>query len=65
MMFMNRFKAITKGKTREELDRHYENIELEKGDFLAMVIAAFLTFFPVLLVAMAVVYGLMWLLVVR
>jgi len=51
-------------KTKEQLDEHYRNVEempLEKNDFLAMVIAAFITFMPVLLIAMAVLYGLMWL----
>ena len=55
-------------KTDEELDKHYNNIEetgLEKGDFLAMVIAAVITFFPVLIIAMVFVYGLMWLLIMR
>jgi len=54
--------AKTKTKTKEELDEHYKNIELEKGDFLAMVIAAFITFLPVLIIAMVVIYGLMWIL---
>ena len=55
-----------KKKTQEELDEHYENApELEKGDFLAMVIAAFLTFFPVLIGAMLLFFGLLWLLFLR
>ena len=56
------------GKTRDELERHYDELEgvgLEKGDFFAMVVAAFITFFPVLIVAMAVFFGLLWLLVSR
>jgi len=52
-------------KTKEELDEHYNNIELEKGDFLAMCIAAFITFIPVALVAMAVIYGVIWLIMTR
>ena len=54
-----------KQKTKEELDEHYKNIELEKGDLSAMIIAAFITFFPVLIIAMAVIYGLIWLLFLR
>ena len=66
MFFFKRLKDIfKKEKTKEELDEHYKNIELEKGDFAAMIIAAFVTFFPVLAAAMAVVYGLMWLFVLR
>jgi len=61
MFFPKRLRALfKKEKTEKELDQHYNNIELEKGDFLAMVIAAFITFFPVLLIAMTVIYGLLW-----
>ena len=56
---------LPKKKTKEELDEHYNNIELEKGDFPAMVIAAIITFLPVLIVAMLVIYGLVWLLLLR
>ena len=55
-------------KSKEELDKHYSEVEkagLEKGDFLAMVIAAFITFFPVLIVAMVIFFGLMWLFFIR
>jgi len=61
MFFPKRLKDILKKeKTKEELDEHYKNIELEKGDFLAMVIAAIITFLPVLIIAMTVIYGLIW-----
>jgi hypothetical protein len=56
---------LPKKKTKEELDRHYDEVELEKGDFLAMVIAAVITFFPVLIVVFAVLAGLLWLLFLR
>ena len=66
MFIADRLRALApKKKTKEELDAHYENIELEKGDFLAMVIAAFITFFPVLIVAMIFLFGLLWLLLAR
>ena len=66
MFFPKRLKDMfKKEKTKEELDEHYKNVELEKGDFLAMVIAAFITFFPVLVIAMVVIYGLLWLLLLR
>jgi hypothetical protein len=55
-------KIFGKEKSKDELERHYEGLELEKGDFPAMVIAAVITFFPVLLIAMFVIYGLVWLL---
>jgi len=60
-MLSDRFKAVFKKKTNEELDEHYDNIELEKGDFLAMMIAAFITFIPVLIIVLAVFFGIIWL----
>jgi hypothetical protein len=61
-----RFRALLpKDKTKEQLDEHYNGLELEKGDFLAMVIAAFITFFPVLIIAMLVFYGMLWLFFTR
>jgi len=66
MIFPEPFRSrLPKKKTKEELDEHYKNVELEKGDFLAMVIAAFITFLPVLLIAMAAFYGILWLLFIR
>ena len=56
---------LPKKKTKEELDEHYKKVELEKGDLPAMIIAAFITFFPVLVIAMVVFYGVMWLLFMR
>jgi flagellar biosynthesis/type III secretory pathway M-ring protein FliF/YscJ len=59
-MLFDRFKASFVKKTKQELDEHYDKIELEKGDFLAMVIAAFITFLPVLLITLFVLFGLIW-----
>jgi len=56
---------LPKKKTREELNEHYDNVELEKGDFLAMCIAALITFMPVLIIALVAFYGLLWLLFIR
>jgi len=58
--------ALPKKKSKNELDKHYadmEHVELEKGDFLAMCIAALITFLPVLIIAMVAVFGILWLLV--
>jgi len=66
MIISERFKKLLgKDKSQEELEKHYDSIELEKGDFSAMVIAAIITFLPVLLIAMAAVYGLVWVLFAR
>jgi len=62
-MLFDRFKQIlSKKKSKEELDKHYEEMDLEKGDFSAMVIAALITFLPVLVVVLIVFFGLLWLL---
>ena len=65
MRFYNRMiKTLGKPKTKEELDEHYKGMDLEKGDFTAMLIAAIITFLPVAIIAMVVIYGLIWLLAV-
>jgi len=64
-MVPNKIKSLlTKNKTPEQLNEHYtemEKLELEKGDFLAMVIAALITFLPVMLIIIAVLFGVIWL----
>jgi len=66
VMLPGKLKEIfEKKKTKEELNEHYDKIELEKGDFLAMVIAALITFIPVLIVILIVFFGIMWLIFVR
>ena len=63
---LERFRAaLPKRKSKEELDKHYSEVELEKGDFKAMVIAALITFLPVVIIAMVVIYGMVWLFFVR
>jgi len=66
MRLFEQFKLLKgKEKTKEELDEHYNSIELEKGDFFAMVIAAFITFFPVLIGALVIFSGILWLFFIR
>ena len=63
-MLPERYKSLfNKKKTKEELDEHYDKMELEKGDFMAMVIAAFITFLPVLLITLLVLFALLWMFV--
>jgi hypothetical protein len=65
-MIFDRIKErLPKQKSKEELDKHYEGLELEKGDFLAMLIAAAITFLPVLIIAIVVIYGSVWLFFIR
>ena len=68
-MLTERFtRLFGKKKTKEELDAHYdqmEKLELEKNDFLAMIIAAFITFVPVVLIVLAILFGVLWLFFLR
>jgi len=65
-MLPDRLKEIfSRKKSKEELDKHYESIELEKGDFLAMVIAGIITFLPILIVVLVVFFGLAWIFFLR
>ena len=58
MIILERWKKrLPKEKSKEELNKHYEEMEqlpLEKGDRLAMFLAALITFLPVLLIAFAI-----------
>ena len=56
MMLERWRKRLPKEKTREELDLFYEEekLDLEKGDRLAMFLAALITFLPLILMALAI-----------
>lgn len=49
MSFFERLRTLPRDKTKKELDAYYEKIDLEKGDFFAMLLAGFITFVPILL----------------
>lgn len=53
---------LPKDKSKEELDEHFKEVKTEKKDFPAMVIAAFVTFVPLILLIVGIVFGVMWLL---
>ena len=42
-----------------------KDVDLEKHDMLAMVIAAFITFSPPILIACAIIYFVLWLIFLR
>lgn len=42
-----------------------KDVDLEKHDMLAMVIAAFITFLPPILIACAIIYFVLWLIFLR
>ena len=58
-------KRLPKEKSKEELDEHYDKMDLEKSDFPAMLIAAFLKFAPVILIIFIVFYGILWFIFLR
>lgn len=51
--------------TDEEIDEKFKDVEFEKNDVRAMVIAALITFIPVVLLVGALIYGLIWILFLR
>ncbi len=58
MSIFDRFrKRLPTGKTKEELKEHFDNIELEKGDLTAMLIAALITFTPLIIIISLVYIG--------
>lgn len=54
MNLFERWRTLPRNKTKEELDAHYQQMDLEKGDLLAMIIAGFITFVPLLLAIAAI-----------
>lgn len=52
-------------KIESEFQHTMDNVELEKSDTLAMMMAAFLVFIPGILVIITVFCGIMWLLFLR
>jgi hypothetical protein len=63
MFFPRKIKRVLNVDKAEERLKSEEREPLEKGDFLAMVISAFLVFTPVILLLIAITYGLYWLFV--
>ncbi len=58
MGILDKYKSLLpKDKSKEELDERFEKMDLEKGDFLAMLIAALITFGPVILIVSLVYIG--------
>ncbi len=56
MKFLEKYKkALPKKKSKEELDEHYNNMDLDKSDYVAMLIAGLITFGP-LVVFISLVY---------
>ena len=61
MFFRKKIERVLDVKKIEERHKKEEKLPLEKNDLLAMLIAAFIVFLPVLLLLIGIVYGIMWL----
>lgn len=55
MFFKNKINKVINVKKIEEEHTKSEPLELEKGDFKAMIIAAFIVFSPIVLVLTGIV----------
>lgn len=68
-MFKKLRERLPKKRSQEEIDEHFRRIDnvggLEKNDFLAMLIAAFLTIGLPILAIMALIFGSAYLLFIR
>lgn len=53
------------GDRDEELKDKFKDVEFDKQDGIAMFIAAFVTFVPVILVILGGIYFIVWLLFLR
>ncbi|MDE8340350.1 hypothetical protein PT226_08025 [Erysipelothrix rhusiopathiae] len=47
--------------TEEEIQKKFKDVEFEKNDTTAMIIAAIVTLLPALLLVLGLIYGLLWL----
>lgn len=68
MLFKRLLERLPKKKTKEELDEHFtkmEQVELEKGDLPAMLIAALISIVLPLVVVLGGFYSVVYLLFVR
>lgn len=46
--------------SEEEIRKKFDNVEFEKNDVAAIVIAALITIVPIVLLLMGLFYGLIW-----
>ena len=60
MFFGKKIRRVLDVEGAEKRNTEEEKEALEKGDLLAMIISAFRVFTPVILILIAVVWGLYW-----
>lgn len=63
-MFNRRLKKYTKEEI-EDYERKLKDTQFEKGDITAMIIAAMITFIPMMLVVLGVMVFVIWLFFLR
>lgn len=63
-MFNRRLKKYTKEEI-EDYERKLRDTQFEKGDIAAMIIAAMITFIPMMLVVLGVMVFVIWLFFLR
>lgn len=61
MSFFDRLRELSEYGRKDRPEAKEEQLNIEKNDFLAMLIAAFGTFLPVLLVLGLITLAMMWL----
>ncbi|MCK9547868.1 MAG: hypothetical protein RBS49_06905 [Sphaerochaeta sp.] len=61
MFFPKKIKRVLDVEGAEKRLKEEGKEKLEKGDFFAMLVSAFLVFTPVILLLIAIVWGLYWL----
>ena len=61
MFFGKKIRRVLDVEGAEKRNTEEEKEALEKGDLLAMIISAFLVFTPVILILIAIFWGLYWL----
>jgi len=67
-LFKRLLERLPKKKTQEELDEHFskmEQVELEKGDLTAMLIAAFVSIVLPLVLILGVLYSVIYMVLIR
>ncbi len=57
--FLKKIKEKQENKDKELVDK-FANVEFEKNDALAMFIAAFVTFVPIIVIILAAIFGVIY-----
>lgn len=58
--YVSRYERVKKPMSREEARKRMDEMDLEKGDVPAMILAAFITFGPILLALIGILLLVSW-----